>query len=214
MAKNKTPPKRGASRNLPPAKKSPPGWFWLACLLAIGGFGLFLAKLGPGGHEVKREAVKEPLAAKPRQPAKPKYDFYTLLPGNEVVSPPSTRPAAPAPAPAAPPKLTPEQDAARALALLENRPPPLPPAPKPTPATSQFFLQAGSFRRREEAESARARLSLLGERARIEAGNVRGETYHRVITGPYANRQQLEKAQKQLASNGFPKLLPQERRIR
>lgn len=248
MAKKKSPPKRGASRNSPPAKRSVPGWFWLVCGLAVGGFGMFLAKLEPGGDEVKRETAEERPATKPQQPAKPKYDFYTLLPETKVMSPPST--LTPETPPTTPPKLTPEQDAARAQALLEGRTPPPPPSapvatpkpvtattPAPTPAaapapapapapatapsapkaaapTSQFFLQAGSFRSKEEAESARARLTLLGENARIEVGNVRGETYHRVMAGPYASRQQLEKAQKQLAGNGFRNLLQQERRSR
>ena len=231
MAKKKSPPKRGASRNSPPAKRSVPGWFWLVCGLAVGGFGMFLAKLEPGGDEVKRETAEERPATKPQQPAKPKYDFYTLLPETKVVSPPSTLTSETSPT--TPPKLTPEQDAARAQALLEGRtPPPPPPAPsapvtppKPVTATapsapkaaapaSQFFLQAGSFRSKEEAESARARLTLLGENARIEVGNVRGETYHRVMAGPYTSRQQLEKAQKQLAGNGFRNLLQQERRSR
>lgn len=240
MAKKKAPPKRGASRNPPPAKRSVPGWFWLACGLAVGGFGMFLAKLEPGRDEVKRETAEQRPAPKPQQPAKPKYDFYTLLPETKVMSPPSTM--TPGTPPTTTPKLTPEQDAARAQALLEGRTPPppvpsapiIPPkpaaaiAPVPPPATaatpgnapkaaaptSQFFLQAGSFRSKEEAESARARLTLLGENARIEVGNVRGETYHRVMTGPYASRQQLERAQKQLADNGFRNLLQQERRSR
>lgn len=255
MAKKKAPPKRGASRNSPPAKKPVPGWFWLACGLAIGGFVMFLAKLEPGREEVKRSTEEERPAVRPQQPAKPKYDFYTLLPESKVVTPPGAQPQEAVPTPPVPPKpevqppkLTPEQDAARAAALLEGRtPPPIaPPAAKPAiplqqpspqqpakptaspqqpvpqqaakpakpAASTQFFLQAGSFRSKGEAESTRARIAMLGQNARIEVGQVRGETYHRVIAGPYASRQQADQAQKQLAGSGFRNLLQQERQIR
>ncbi len=247
MAKKKAPPKRGASRNPPPAKRPVPSWFWLACGLAIGGFVMFLAKLEPGREEVKRSTEEERPAVRPQQPATPKYDFYTLLPESKVVTPPGAQPPEAVPTPPAPPKpavqppkLTPEQDAARAMALLEGRtPPPITPpaatkpaapsqqpAPQQQPsppqpakpakpaASTQFFLQAGSFRSKDEAENTRARIAMLGQNARIEVGQVRGETYHRVIAGPYASRQQVDQAQKQLASSGFRNLLQQERQIR
>ncbi len=67
-ARKKAAPKRGASRYQAPAKKNVPGWVWLVCGLAIGGFLVFLATLEPGGDEIKR--TKEPPQAK--QQAKPK----------------------------------------------------------------------------------------------------------------------------------------------
>ncbi|SEI79546.1 Sporulation related domain-containing protein [Azotobacter beijerinckii] len=46
---------------------------------------------------------------------------------------------------------------------------------------------------------------------RVEVGNVRGETWHRVVAGPFSSRQQLEEAQKQLAGDGFSNVMPQQR---
>jgi len=243
MAK-KNAPKRGASRTPPPApsQRQVPGWLWLACGLAIGGFAMSLARLEPGSDAIRRDTTEQPLA-KAQQPSKPKYDFYTLLPESEVVVPqtaqqqpaqpvqaqkppeppqPATQPTPPPQPPATaqrpPAKLTPAQDTARAEALLNGRTPPAvsaqPPAlAKAAPAT-HYYLQAGSFRSRTDAESTKARIALLGQSVRIEIGSVRGETWHRVVTGPFTSRQQLEQAQRQLAGDGFRNVLTQQRQSR
>ncbi|MFS2127926.1 SPOR domain-containing protein, partial [Pseudomonas sp. Pseusp97] len=156
MAKKKPAPKRGASRYQAPAKKtSVPGWVWLVAGLAIGGFIMFLMKLEPGRNDVKRE---KPEAAKtvvgsnkpsgtvqPQQPAaptgvKPKYDFYTLLPGSEVAVPPEAVPPPTKPQQPATVVATKEEaekiDTQRALAALSGQNPPPPAVVKPaTPAT-------------------------------------------------------------------------------
>ena len=229
-ARKKAAPKRGASRYKAPSKKPMPGWIWLACGLAIGGFMVFLFSLEPGRDEIRRNKAEQarasqtskPAPATPRssEPDKPKYDFYTLLPESEVIVPPD---ALPPPAPAQP-AVTPEQaakiDAARALAALNGEtPPPAPPvAPAPTvtqaPLSTQFFLQAGSFRRKDDAESVRAQITLLGQSVRVESGRVREETWYRVLVGPFANREQLAVSQKALSANGFGNLLLQQRQSR
>jgi cell division protein FtsN len=223
-AKKKPAAKRGASRYQAPAKKPVPGWFWLVCGLVIGGFMVFLFSLEPGRDEIKRNKVEQAritqankaAAAKPasNEPAKPKYDFYTLLPESEVILPPqSIEPVAP-PAPAQKP-VTPEEaakiDAARAQAALNGQVPPPPPVIAKGPVSSQFFLQAGSFRRKDDADSLRAQIILLGQSVRVESGTVREETWHRVLVGPFATREQLGQAQKSLAASGFSNLLLQQR---
>jgi cell division protein FtsN len=111
-------------------------------------------------------------------------------------------------------------DAARALAALNGEtPPPAPPVAKPEPAaqaplSTQFFLQAGSFRRKDDAESVRAQIILLGQNVRVESGTVREETWYRVLVGPFANREQLAVSQKALSANGFSNLLLQQRQSR
>lgn len=171
----------------------------------------------------------------------PKYEFYTLLPDSEtVVSPesveqpaPSTpAPETPKPAPQKP--VTAEEakkiDSARAAAALAGKVPPPPPqlakkapseakpaaapspAPTATPANVTYFLQAGSFRRQQDANTVRARLAILGLSVRVESGTVRDETWYRVLVGPYADRTKLTEAQKKLQSNGFSSLLIQQRK--
>lgn len=217
-ARKKAAPKRGASRYQAPPKKNVPGWVWLVCGLAIGGFLVFLATLEPGGDEIKR--TKEPPQAKQQakpkpqgeQPPKPKYDFYTLLPESEVILPPETKePEAPAKA------VTPEQaaklDEERALAALSGQVPPPPPTVAKAPVT-QFFLQAGSFRKQVEADKVRAQIILLGQDVRVERVTVREEPWFRVLVGPFTTREQLNLAQKTLAGSGYKNLLLQQRQVR
>ncbi|WP_339525431.1 SPOR domain-containing protein [Pseudomonas sp. EA_35y_Pfl2_R111] len=221
-AKKKPAAKRGASRYQAQAKKPVPGWFWLLCGLVIGGFMVFLFSLEPGRDEIKRTKVEQAratqankaAAAKPasNEPIKPKYDFYTLLPESEVILPPQSI------EPVAPPEqkpVTPEEaakiDAARAEAALNGQVPPPPPVVAKGPVSSQFFLQAGSFRRKDDADSLRAQIILLGQSVQVETGKVREETWHRVLVGPFATREQLGQAQKSLAGSGFSNLLLQQR---
>lgn len=217
-ARKKAAPKRGASRYQAPAKKNVPGWVWLVCGLAIGGFLVFLATLEPGGDEIKRTKeppqVKQQAKPKPQgeQPSKPKYDFYTLLPESEVILPPETKePEAPAKA------VTPEQaaklDEERALAALSGQVPPPPPTVAKAPVT-QFFLQAGSFRKQVEADKVRAQIILLGQDVRVERVTVREEPWFRVLVGPFTTREQLNLAQKTLAGSGYKNLLLQQRQVR
>ncbi|MGH8380475.1 SPOR domain-containing protein [Pseudomonas sp.] len=226
-AKKKPAPKRGASRNQAPAKQPIPGWLWLAIGLTVGAFIVFLMKLEPGNEEVKRSKPEQQKAEKaaeanktapsPQQPVKPKYDFYTLLPESEVIVPPEAVPEKTPPVPAQPP-VTPAEaakiDTARAqAALLGQTPPPAPPVIKPA-ATTQFFLQAGSFRKQADADKVRAQIILLGQAVKVESGTVKEETWYRVLVGPFSNREQLTVAQKQLAGSGFSNLLLQQRQTR
>ena len=221
-AKKKPAPKRGASRYQAPARKPVPGWVWLACGAAIGAFFMFLFSLEPGRDEVKRsqptEAKRNAQPGKtqsPEEPAKPKYDFYTLLPESEVIVPPDALPPAEPPKPPPQKPVTPEEaariDAARAQAALMGETPPPPPVVAKAPVTTQFFLQAGSFRKREDADQVRAQILLLGQNVQVESGKVREETWFRVLVGPYSSREQLATAQKQLAGSGFGNLLLQQR---
>jgi len=227
-AKKKPAPKRGASRNQAPAKQPIPGWMWLAAGLTIGAFIVFLMKLEPGREDVKREKPEQQQKAEkiaeanktppsPQQPVKPKYDFYTLLPESEVIVPPEAVPEKTPPVPAQPP-VTPAEaakiDTARAQAALNGEvPPPAPPVIKPA-ATTQFYLQAGSFRKQADADKVRAQIILLGQSVQVESGTVKEETWYRVLVGPFSNREQLTVAQKQLAGSGFNNLLLQQRQTR
>lgn len=136
-----------------------------------------------------------------------------LLEGRTPPPPLSAAPApAPAPAPAAP--------AAPRPAPATQAPAPAPaPAAKPAatvaapsaPAGQRFVIQAGSFGSREQAESARARLILIGQDARIESGEVGGKTWHRVVVGPFSSRQQADSAQQRLSANGIGGVVQQRR---
>ena len=221
MATRKKPaPKRGASRYQAPAKKPVPGWIWLVCGIVLASFVALLMQLQPGSDDIRRQKAEaqrqaaKPSTAKPaapKEPAKPKYDFYTLLPDSKVVIPPgamTTPPATPAPVSA---EEAAKIDAARAEALLNGETPPPAPVIAKAPSGPKLFLQAGSFRKDADADKLRAQIILLGQSVQIEPGTVRGETWHRVLIGPFTNREELAQAQKSLASNGFSNLLLQQR---
>lgn len=86
------------------------------------------------------------------------------------------------------------------------------PERKPEPVTKpdsnvESYLQVASFRTLEDAEQARAELTLLNLSARIEKADVgKGQTWHRVIVGPFTNRSQMAKARDTLLSNRFEAL--------
>ena len=230
-AKKKPAPKRGASRYQAPAKKPIPGWLWMAIGLTVGAFIVFLMKLEPGqGDDVKRVKQEQQKATKvaeanktapsPTQPAKPKYDFYTLLPESEVIVPPEAVPEKTPPTPQTAPltPVTPAEaakiDTVRAQAALNGlTPPPAPPVVKAAPVT-KFFLQAGSFPKQADADRVRAQIILLGQAVTVESGTVKEATWYRVLVGPFSNREQLTVAQKQLAGAGFSNLLLQQRQSR
>lgn len=245
-----------------------PGWVWLVAGLAIGGFIMFLMKLEPGRNDVKREKPETPKTVvgsnKPsgtvQQPVaptgvKPKYDFYTLLPGSEVAVPPEAVPPPAKPQPPATVVATKEEaekiDTQRALTALSGQTPPPPavvkpttpattpaanqvataqkqalpqtpanptapakPTPPPAVAATQYYLQAGSFRKQTDADHLRAQIIMMGQNARVESGTVRDETWYRVMVGPYGDRAKASAAQKQLAGNGFSNLLLQQRQTR
>lgn len=76
-----------------------------------------------------------------------------------------------------------------------------------------YILQAGSFRSREDADRLRAELILLGLDVNIEKIVMqRGDTWHRVQTGPYVNRQQVREARHRLAEAGIEAMLLKRKR--
>ncbi|MDQ8038079.1 MAG: SPOR domain-containing protein [Pedobacter sp.] len=119
----KSAPRKGASRNSKPAARKSsggvPGWLWLLLGLAFGLFGAFLwhlwelreegqKKETSGIAEIRaatpQDEKEKPLANTPSSNAnskgeEPRFDFYTLLPNQEVM--PGKQPQAEAPKPAA-----------------------------------------------------------------------------------------------------------------
>lgn len=220
--RKKAPPKRGASRYQAPERKSTPGWFWMICGVVIGSFFTFLFTLEPGRDDVRRDRTDQASQNQPRPNSntqkpgddrannKPRYEFYTILPESEVIVPPQGLETQP-------PKQTAEQrrkeEEARALAALSGQVPP-PRTQQPAAAASDktiYYLQAGSFRQRPDADSVRAQILLLGQSVKVESGTVRDETWYRVMVGPFPDKDKLNQAQTTLSSNGFSNLLLQKR---
>jgi cell division protein FtsN len=66
-----------------------------------------------------------------------------------------------------------------------------------------YILQVGSFRHAEDADGLRAQMILLGLDAYTRPGEVKGESWHRVLVGPLNSDIKLNRAQDTLAEAGI-----------
>lgn len=242
--------RRGKSQARRNQSNGLPGWAWLVIgivltLLAVllvprylksdGGDGFFRPKPNPDALPAavsdEGEAIAPDTApageAKPGadKPKPTQYDFYTLLPGQEVAmsdaelaasakaeadaqaraakqaaaaaGTPATGDAAlPAPLGEAP-AAAPANDAAPASEAAAA-------ASKPEPSDTRYILQAGAFGASGDAEAVKAKIAMLGLGARVESAQIDGKTVYRVRMGPYGSASELADAKAKLASGGLP----------
>jgi cell division protein FtsN len=170
-------------------------------------------------------------AVEPEAP-ETKYDFYDLLPGQEVAMTDAelaasaraeqqrqqalldqARKAGQQPDQAQ----APNPDAADPAPVVAVQPKPAAtaaaptagsPAAAPTAAAdgSRYILQAGSFGSSGDADALKARIALLGLSARVEPAQIDGRTMYRVRMGPYATASELAEAKQKLGNGGLPAL--------
>ena len=174
-----------------PAKKPLPGWVWMLSGLLIGLLIAFLVYLSqqPGMTDRFSKSVPEPekVKAAVKKPA-PKnvnkardnglrYEFYTVLPESEIVIP--------------------EQE------LLQRE--------RSKPAAQQkkhaYILQAGSFRKKEQAETLKARLALLGIESSVDKVIVHGDAWHRIRIGPFISIREINSTRNRLRNNDINAIL-------
>ena len=75
----------------------------------------------------------------------------------------------------------------------------------PAPATSgPYYLQVGSFRVLEDAESLRARILLMGMPAEIQRAEVNGMQVNRVRVGPFAKLDDMNRTRAKLGEEKIP----------
>lgn len=247
--------RRGKSQARRTGSSGLPGWAWLLIGVVLTLLAILLVprylKSG-NGHDFFRptpnpnalppavnsegDAIAPdiaPASAPAPEKPKPQYDFYTLLPGQEVAMSDAelaqrARAEAAAERPASPPATTPPQPGTddalpapvtTAPATPPTTPPATPPAttparpdaataaatPEPTPARpTHYVLQAGAFAASGDAEALKAKIALLGLSARVESAQIDGKTVFRVRLGPYGNASELAAAKAKLAENGLP----------
>lgn len=116
------------------------------------------------------------------------FEFYSILPQQEVVAPvtgnrktfaPAVVPTPPKPAPGD----LPAQDSAAGDA-------------------GRYQLQAGSFRTQAEADRRRAELVLSGHHVSIQPVSAsNGEQWFRVMVGPFKGEEAMQQARQQLSAN-------------
>ena len=175
-------------------------WFLLGSLL--GGFGVGVAWML--SEQPLTGQSTDPLTAAeqavPESAQKPKFDFYSLLPEEEVVVP-AERAAEPVPLPPPPGQqpATPPPPKQTAMAT--------PPAPTPSTGAGTYVLQVGSFRKSSDAERLKAQLAMLGIQTNIQTATIdSGQTYHRVRTGSYT-KADANTLRSRLKSNGHDAMM-------
>ena len=131
-------------------------------------------------------------------PAKPKFEFYTLLPEMEVVVPDEDL-AAPAPAPEPSESSDTAEVPAASAAVEDDAPGDTDPALK----SGHYIVQVASFKSMTDADGLKAQLTLLGFQPVVQTVAIDSdEKWHRVRIGPYADRDSLEAARARLRANG------------
>jgi cell division protein FtsN len=164
---------------------------------------------GPAPVKEARQEAKTPA------PAKPRFDFYTILPEMEVVIPeeelagntpssafrPVDQPAAAA-VESEPDVSAPVKPAAAAAAAPQSQP-----QPEVKPAASSggnYFIQSGSFSTMDQAERLKAQLALLGLNASVQKLTLNKQnTIHRVRVGPFRDYASLNEARAVLRQHGI-----------
>jgi cell division protein FtsN len=216
-----------------------PGWAWLVLGIVLTvlvvlaaprllrsdqGDGFFRPKPNPDAQPAQASGdeavVPEPgddEAGKGDADRKPKgtqYDFYTLLPADEVAMSDAelaatARAEAERRANAQPGAASTDEDAADLAASATPEAPAVASAPvRPAEAGSDtpYILQAGAFGAASDAETVKARIALLGLGARVEPAEIQGKTVYRVRMGPYGTASELAEAKRKLANGGLPAL--------
>ena len=136
-------------------------------------------------------------------PPKPRFDFYTLLPEMEVVIPEQEITAALKQPP--PPVTAPVEEAGKPAAAAAAAPAPkAAPVKTAQPAAGTFYLQVGSFKNGAQAERFKAELAMQGMQTSIQTVTINNkDTYHRVRSGPYRSRSDLDRVRSQLKREGI-----------
>ncbi|OFA02028.1 SPOR domain-containing protein [Duganella sp. HH101] len=147
-----------------------------------------------GNKEAAREAAKDFAKEPPKAP--PPAD-----PLQAVVDKIQGTPTPAAPAPAEKPKA-----AAAAPAAVNVAPVPAKAAPAAADSGDDkfiYYLQAGAFREIADAESARAKLALLGFEANVSDRATDTGVLHRVRLGPFNQVETMNKVRSKLSENGI-----------
>ena len=171
-----------------------------------------LAKAAPpSGVSTPSQRVAPPVAKAgdaPKDGAKPRFEFYDILPGDKS-SNATKAPVAPAvsaaPVVAAKPAVLPAVTVPPAP--LSGRPV-MPPATavevSPPASGANYALQAGAFQNESDAESLKAKIAFAGYEATVRPVNLPDKgTLYRVRLGTYRNIDEVNRVRNALAQNGI-----------
>ncbi|MEM7208957.1 MAG: SPOR domain-containing protein [Pseudomonadota bacterium] len=120
----------------------------------------------------------------------PRFEFYSILPELEVVIPDEFTDTLK--------DVLPDIEQTATESAQENDAAEAPPASGET-----YFIQAGSFNKKEDAERMKVKLLLLGLDVDTKAVTVEGKQYHRVRIGPLVDYGAFETARDRLKENNI-----------
>ncbi|MEO6264389.1 MAG: SPOR domain-containing protein [Luteimonas sp.] len=218
-----------------------PGWAWMVLGIALtiavvlaapkflkseGSDGFFRPRPNPDAQPAAASGSEDDDAIAPddgdnavaagKTPDKPKetqYDFYTLLPGEEVAMSDAELAASARAEAARQAQSARQQQTASPVAATTAPPVPASTATNTTVASTapaavdaHYILQAGAFGASGDAEAVKARIALLGLSARVESAQINGKTVYRVRMGPYGTASELAEAKRKLGNGGLPAL--------
>jgi cell division protein FtsN len=180
-----------------PAKNTeqPGRWLLIGCLVFMFiGFLVYLKSTATRGKSTvvklvettaqPPEPTEQPKAVEKKvekpAPVEPKFDFYTLLPEAEVVIPEY-------------------EIKTRLREELVGK-----------VKTTQYTLQAGSFKDFKDADHLKAELALMGLASKIEKAKVGDVVWSRVKLGPYTQLDSVETVKARLRKNGIDVVVTEE----
>lgn len=135
----------------------------------------------PAAAETAQTQAKDNPLREPAKPAKPRFQFYTVLPEKEVIIPEA-------------------EVKARKQEEKQGKAPPL-------PSGEVFMLQIGSFKTLAEADRLKAQLAMLGVEAKIETAQIGTATWNRVKVGPFASMAGADKIRGTLRQNNVDSVI-------
>lgn len=158
-----------------------PAWVWLFTGCVLGAFIMFLVRLSELPSHPDADPVTSTQQKKPtpdKQTKTPRFDFYDILKDAKVNAP----------------EQPPLKDSANKV--------------NPNNEPQEYILQVASFKNADDAEQLKVQLLLLNLEAQVEQARIRnGETWHRVLVGPFASRSKREKARSTLVANRYDALV-------
>jgi len=172
-------------------KQPMPGWVWLTAGLMVGLFVAFLVYLKDNypalslpdsplaSSKQDTRGVAKTRNQAPTRPPKTRFDFYTILPEMEIAIPDDE---------------IGDNKSQTGIATLKR------------PGT--YVLQAGSFKKHDQADRMKANLALLGIEAKIQSVTINSkDTWHRVRIGPYKNLSEINRIRTRLQKNSINAIL-------
>lgn len=137
-----------------------------------------------------------------REAARDQQQSQTPVPPNTAAAQP-VPPVAPAPQPS-PATPAPSKSETKTADAKPSATTPATPAAKNDTNDDKwtYFLQTGAFRDQADAESARAKLALLGFEAKVTERTADGGVLYRVRIGPFEHAESMNRTRSKLSDNG------------